>query len=97
MTRTPISSDLGTSTSGRLASMAHETIDRVTPQVNRAEHEVRGAVSRAADDAKVLRENAVRATEENLRKVRSFIERNPLATAGIAFAAGALLSTLVRR
>jgi len=97
MTQTPISSDFGNSTSDRLASMAHETIDRVTPKVNRAEHEVRGAAAKAADGAKVLQQNAVKATEENLRKVRSFIESNPLATTVIAFAAGALLSTLVRR
>lgn len=97
MTQTPISSDFGNSTSDRLASMAHETIDRMTPKVNRAEHEVRGAAARAADATKLLQEQTVRATEENLRKVRSFIENNPLATAGIAFAAGALLSALVRR
>jgi len=97
MTQTPVSSDFGNSTSDRLASMAHETIDRVTPKVNRVEHEVRGAATKAADGAKALQDNAVQATEENLRKVRSFIESNPLATAGIAFAAGALLSALVRR
>jgi len=77
--------------------LAHETIDRVTPNVNRAEYEVRGAATRAADGAKLLQEQAVQATEENLRKVRSFIENNPLTTAGIEFAAGALLSALVRR
>jgi len=97
MAQTPISSEFGSSTSDRLASMAHETIDRVTPKANRAEHEVRGAAARAADSAKLLQENAVQATEENLRKVRSFIETNPLATAGIAFAAGVVLSALVRR
>jgi len=97
MAQTPTSSEFGGSTSDRLASMAHETIDRVTPKANRAEHEVRGAATRAADSAKLLQENAVQATEENLRKVRSFIESNPLTTAGIAFAAGVVLSALVRR
>jgi len=97
MTQTPISSDFGSSTSDRLASMAHETIDRVTPKANRAEHEVRGAAAKAADGAKHLQQQAVQATEENLRKVRSFIESNPLTTAGIAFAAGVVLSALVRR
>ena len=97
MTETPIFSDLGNSTSDRLASMARETIDRVTPKMSRAEQEVRGAAARAADGAKVLQENTVRAAEENLLKARSFIESNPLVTAGIAFAAGALLGALVRR
>jgi ElaB/YqjD/DUF883 family membrane-anchored ribosome-binding protein len=97
MAQTPISSDFGNSTSDRLASMAHETIDRVTPKVNRVELEVRGAAARAGDGAKLLQEQAVQAAEENLVRVRSFIETNPLTTAGIAFAAGILLMSLIRR
>ena len=97
MTQAPTSSDFGSSTSDRLASMAHETIDRVAPKANRVEHELRGAAARAADGAKALQDNALQSTDENLRKVRSLIESNPLATAGIAFAAGALLTAWVRR
>jgi ElaB/YqjD/DUF883 family membrane-anchored ribosome-binding protein len=97
MTQTPVSSDFGNSTSDRLASMAHETIDRVTPKVSRVELEVRGAAARAGDGAKLLQEQAVEAAEANLRRVRSFIETNPLTTAGIAFAAGVLLISLIRR
>ena len=97
MAQTPISSEFGSSTSDRLASMAHETIDRVTPKANRAEHEVRGAAARAGDGAKLLQEHAVEAAEERLRRVRSFVETNPLTTAGIAFAAGVLLISLIRR
>jgi ElaB/YqjD/DUF883 family membrane-anchored ribosome-binding protein len=97
MTQSPIPSDSGNSTSDRVASMAHETIDRVTPRANRAEHEVRGAAARAAGSAKLMQEHAVEAAEQNVRKLRSYIESNPLTTAGIAFAAGVLLSSLVRR
>ena len=96
MAQTTVSNDVG-STSDRLASMAHEAIDRATPRVNRAEQEVRGAAAKAADSAKLLQEHAVQAAEENLSRVRSFIGSNPLATAAMAFAAGALLSALVRR
>ena len=85
------------STSDRLASMAHETIDRVAPKANRAENEVRGAAARAADGAKLMQGQAVEAAQENVRKLRSYIESNPLTTAGIAFAAGVLVSALVRR
>jgi ElaB/YqjD/DUF883 family membrane-anchored ribosome-binding protein len=97
MSHASISPELGSSTTDRLASMAHETIDRVTPTASRAENEVRGAATRAADSAKLMQEHAVAAAEENLRKVRSYAESNPLVTAGIAFAAGVLLSALVRR
>jgi ElaB/YqjD/DUF883 family membrane-anchored ribosome-binding protein len=97
MAQTPVSNDFVSSTSDRLASMAHEAIDRATPRLSRAEQEARAAAAKAADSAKLLQEHAVQFTEENLSKVRSFIGSNPLATAGIAFAAGALLSALIRR
>jgi ElaB/YqjD/DUF883 family membrane-anchored ribosome-binding protein len=97
MTQAPFSSQSGNSTSDRLASMAHETIDRVTPKANRAEQQVRGAAAGAADSAELLQEQVAAAAGENVRKLRSYIESNPIATVGIAFAAGALLSALVRR
>ena len=97
MSHATIAPELGSSTTDRLASMAHETIDRVTPTASRAENEVRGAATRAADSAKLMQEHAVAAAEENFRKVRSYAVSNPLIAAGIAFAAGALLSALVRR
>jgi ElaB/YqjD/DUF883 family membrane-anchored ribosome-binding protein len=49
------------------------------------------------DRAKRLQEQAVHAAQDNVRRARSYIESNPLTTAGIAFAAGVLLSTLIRR
>jgi ElaB/YqjD/DUF883 family membrane-anchored ribosome-binding protein len=89
--------ELANSTTDRLASMVHETIDRVAPKANRVEHEVRGAATKATDRGTRLQEHAAAAAEDNLRKLRSYAETNPLITAGIAFAAGALLSTLIRR
>jgi ElaB/YqjD/DUF883 family membrane-anchored ribosome-binding protein len=97
MTQTPISTGSGNSASDRLASMAHETIDRVAPRANRAESEVRGAAARAAEGAKLMQGQAVEAAQENVRKLRSYIESNPLASAGIALAVGVLLGALVRR
>jgi ElaB/YqjD/DUF883 family membrane-anchored ribosome-binding protein len=97
MSQEPITNDSGVSAAGRLASMAHDTIDRVAPKISRAEQEVRSAAARTADGAKNLQAQAVEATEQGLASARSYIESNPLTTAIIAFAAGALLSSLVRR
>jgi ElaB/YqjD/DUF883 family membrane-anchored ribosome-binding protein len=97
MSKTTISPEAGSSTTDRLASMAHETLDRVSTTANRAEHEVRGAATRAADSAKHLQARATDAANDNARMLRSYAERNPLITAGIAFAAGVLVSALVRR
>jgi ElaB/YqjD/DUF883 family membrane-anchored ribosome-binding protein len=98
MSQTPNTTEFtGSTTTDRLAAMAHETIDRVAPKANRAELDVRTAAAKTAEGAKQLQGQAVEAAEENLRKMRSYIENNPLTTAGIAFAAGALLSALIRR
>ena len=97
MSQTPVSTDLGASTSDRLASMAHETIDRVRPRANRAELEVRDAASKTTEGVKQLQEQAVEAAEQGLSQARSYMSSNPLTTAGIAFAAGAVLGALIRR
>ena len=97
MSQAPITTDPGISATDRLASMAHDTIDRVTPRISRAEQEVRSAAAKTADGAKNLQAQAMEATEQGLASARSYIESNPLTTAAIAFAAGALLSSLVRR
>jgi ElaB/YqjD/DUF883 family membrane-anchored ribosome-binding protein len=97
MSQIPVSGDLGGSTSDRLASMAHETIDRVKPKANRAELEMRDAAAKTTEGAKQLQAQALEAAEEGLSQARSYMTTNPLVTAGIAFAAGALLGALIRR
>jgi ElaB/YqjD/DUF883 family membrane-anchored ribosome-binding protein len=86
-----------TPTTDRLASMAHDTIDRVAETANDAEREVRGAATRGAEHAREAQDHAKEVADENLRKVRSFLEDNPLLGAGIAFVAGVVLSSLIRR
>jgi ElaB/YqjD/DUF883 family membrane-anchored ribosome-binding protein len=81
----------------RLASMAHDTIDRVSEGANYAEREVRNAASRSADHARHVQEQAKETADEQLRKARSFFETKPLMGAGIAFVAGVILSSLLRR
>jgi ElaB/YqjD/DUF883 family membrane-anchored ribosome-binding protein len=77
--------------------MAHETIDRVTPKANRVETEMRDTAARAAEGVKNLEEQALDTAKNGLHRVEAFIDANPLMSAGIAFAAGALLSALIRR
>ena len=80
-------------TTDRFAAKAHETVDTIAERAQRAEREVRGA----ADQARELHEQAAARAEQTMRRAGSYIENNPLAFAGIAFAAGVLLSTLLRR
>src|SRR5512134_1232498 len=84
-------------TSDRLASMAHETVDKVADTARSAEQQARGAASRAADKAREAEGRMRTAADEGLTTIRSYVEQNPLASAGIAFAAGIVVSSLLRR
>jgi hypothetical protein len=96
MSQAKNSGDVG-STTDRLASMAHETIDGITPAGNRAEDEIRGAATRVVDRAKRLHDHGVEAAEDRIGAMRSYAESNALAIAGIAFAAGVFLTAWLRR
>jgi ElaB/YqjD/DUF883 family membrane-anchored ribosome-binding protein len=86
-----------TTTTDRFAAKAHDMVDSVAERAQRAEREVRGAASRTADQARQLQEQAAEKAEDSIRRTTSYLESNPLAFAGIAFAAGVLFSTLLRR
>lgn len=81
----------------RFAAKAHETVDSIAERAQRAEREVRGAASRTADQARELQEEATERAEQTIRRANSYVENNPLAFAGIAFVAGVVLSSLLRR
>jgi ElaB/YqjD/DUF883 family membrane-anchored ribosome-binding protein len=84
-------------TTDRLASKAHETVDSIAERAQRAEREVRGAAERTAEQARQLRDEYAATAEQGLRRAASYVESNPLAFVGIAFVAGVLLSSMMRR
>jgi ElaB/YqjD/DUF883 family membrane-anchored ribosome-binding protein len=88
--------DNGTTTE-RFATKAHETVDVIADRAERAEREVRGAAERTAEQARQLHEHYADSAEQGLRRAASYLESNPLAVVGIAFVAGVLLSTMIRR
>ena len=79
---------------GRVAATQQETIDRIADEANGVR---RSVASSAAITAKRAQDRLVEAVDQNVRKARSHIVRNPHATVGIAFAAGALLGRFIRR
>lgn len=81
----------------RVAGVAHETIDRIAEQAGRAEGDLRAGASHAMENARELEEKAMKAADEGVQTVRSYVARNPLAGIGIAFIGGMLLSALLRR
>jgi ElaB/YqjD/DUF883 family membrane-anchored ribosome-binding protein len=75
----------------------HETVDRVADTARNAEQHIRARASELGDQARETEERALQALESNLQKARSYVEENPLMSAGIAFTAGVILSGLLTR
>lgn len=89
--------DAGHPATDQVAAMAHDTVERVAGAAATAENRVRGAAARTVDQAREMQEEARAAADQGVRKARSYIEANPVMSAGIAFAAGVILSSLLRR
>lgn len=81
----------------RLAERAHKTIDDAAAGAAHAERQIRKAAADAADRFRQSEAEAAEALDQGLRKVREYIEKNPVQSAAIAFAAGVVLSSLLRR
>jgi ElaB/YqjD/DUF883 family membrane-anchored ribosome-binding protein len=81
----------------RLAAKGHETIDVIAERAERTERELRGVAAKTVDQARRLQEEATARAEQSLHRADSYLHSNPLPFVGLAFAAGVLLSTLLRR
>ena len=81
----------------KATSVAHDAVDALSSKASVAESSVRKGASSSAE---ALSEKQLIAREkltECSAKTRAFASENPLATAGIAFAAGMLVTSLFRR
>jgi ElaB/YqjD/DUF883 family membrane-anchored ribosome-binding protein len=81
----------------RLATLAHGTVDRVSSAASEAEQQVRGAAAQVAEQTEEIRDNATRIAQRGVKQARTYVKQNPLLAAGIAFAAGIVLRSLLRR
>lgn len=84
-------------TSQKVALSAHDTIDRAADVAARAEQSVRESAAMADER---VRETANRALDEGaagVKRARDYVGEHPLASVGIAFAAGIVAAALLRR
>ena len=84
-------------TTDHLATKMHETVDRVADTARDAEHQIRSRAAELGERAREQEERALKAAQANLKKATSYVQENPLTSAGIAFVAGLLVSGLMRR
>jgi ElaB/YqjD/DUF883 family membrane-anchored ribosome-binding protein len=89
--------DSSSATTELLADKAHAAVDQVAKTAGKAEQTVRDRAGKAAEVARDSEQQAIETATRSARQVRAFVRRNPIAASGIAFAAGLVLSSLMRR
>lgn len=81
----------------QVAGAAHETVDRVAEKAARAEGAVRETAAAGERQVRMKSAEAQATTERAIDHMRQYARENPLAAAGIAFAAGLVVSRIVGR
>ena len=84
-------------TTEHLSQAAHETIDRAARGAAKVESSLRESASHAGEQAKATKERAAVQFDSALKRLDAFMHEHPVSAAGVAFAAGMLLSSLLRR
>jgi ElaB/YqjD/DUF883 family membrane-anchored ribosome-binding protein len=79
------------------AATARTTVDRVAEKAAKAEEQIREVAAAGEERLREKGAEARIATERAMDHVRQYAQDNPLAAAGIAFAAGLVLSRLLSR
>jgi ElaB/YqjD/DUF883 family membrane-anchored ribosome-binding protein len=91
----PTRSPVGAPTTERTVAAAHRSIDSVGVRASRSEEKLRSAASntvhRYADTRDYLRDQI----DTTVNTARSYVREHPIIAAGAAFAAGALLTSLL--
>lgn len=81
----------------KAASAAHEAVDRAADSAGKAEERLREAAATGEQRLRETGEEARVRAERAMDHVREYTKENPLAAAGIAFAAGVIFSRLFSR
>ena len=85
------------STTRRVAESAHGLIDETAARAEDVERQIREKAAVAGDKLDATRESANEQVEQSLARVEKFVKDKPMTAAGIAFAAGIVATSLLRR
>jgi ElaB/YqjD/DUF883 family membrane-anchored ribosome-binding protein len=80
-----------------VAKAAHSAVDRAADSAAKAEDKVRRMAASGEEQIKEKTAEARATAEQSIDQFRQYTRDNPLMSAGIAFAAGLLLSRLLSR
>ncbi len=90
-------SDLHSPITTKASEAAHHAVDSVALKAAAAEDTIRKTAASSQETLAHKQEEIKQQLQSSYLKTRELAAQNPLATAGIAFAAGVLLTALLRR
>lgn len=85
------------SVSDQVAEAAHEAVERLARSAAEAEERIRKAAEEAETKLRKSSEQAQQESKELGQTITDYVNEHPIKSVGIAFAAGALFSALLRR
>lgn len=88
---------LNAPTTAKASEAAHHAVDAVAVKATAAEDTLRKTASSSQETLAHKQEEIKLQLQSSYSKTRELAAQNPLATAGIAFAAGVVLTALLRR
>lgn len=80
----------------KAATKLHETIDNTAESIGEAEEKVRDSIADTNEKLTESKERVKNQNEEMIESVTQYVNENPIASVGIAFAAGIIASRLLR-
>ena len=84
-------------TTEQLANKAHEAVDRIAETAAPAEDKLREQAASADERAREAAGRGQEQADAALKTVTNYVRENPLLSMGLAFAAGAIYSSYMRR
>lgn len=91
----PVQPKANSPLSSKAQDALHESVDTVAAKAANAERVIRDKAHRSAESISETQEKLQR--QWNGSEVRRFAAENPVATVGIAFAAGMLITSILRK
>ena len=81
----------------KAAEVARDLVDRLAEKAAEAEVRIRGASHQASDEVRARAGDMQQQTRELTDTVEQYLQEHPIKALGIAFGAGLLVSTMLRR
>ncbi len=84
-------------TTDKVARAAHEAVDKIATTADHLESRIRQTTGDAQYNVRDTADRAQRMSEDLINDVRDYVHERPVASIMMAFAAGIIFSTFLRR